>query len=64
MCKVLKVSRSGYYGWLEHRPGKRAKENAATLEQIKALFSASKGRYGSPRITSDLTAQGVKVSRP
>jgi putative transposase len=64
MCEVLKVSRSGYYGWLEHRLGKRAQENAVILEQIKASFTASKGRYGSPRITSDLTAQGVKISRP
>jgi transposase InsO family protein len=41
-----------------------AKEQAVILEQIKASFTASKGRYGSPRITSDLTAQGVKISRP
>ena len=27
MCKVLKVSRSGYYYWLAQRPTKRAKEN-------------------------------------
>lgn len=63
MCKVLKVSRSGYYGWLEHRPGKRAKENEVILQGIKNSFTASKGRYGSPRITSDLTALGIKVSR-
>jgi putative transposase len=64
MCKVLKVSRSSYYGWLQHRPGKRAIENEAILQGIKDSFTASKGRYGSPRITSDLTAQGLKVSRP
>jgi transposase InsO family protein len=58
------VSRSGYYGWLVHRPGKRAQEKEVILQGIRDSFTASKGRYGSPRITSDLAAQGLKVSRP
>ena len=40
------------------------KENETILGQIKISFSASKGRYGSPRITKDLVAQGLHVSRP
>ena len=64
MCKVLKVSRSGYYDWFQYRPSKRTNENEAILKEIKTSFSASKGRYGSPRITKDLTDQGLYVSRP
>ena len=64
MCKVLKVSRSGYYYWLEERTGKRAQENKTIIDLINTSFSKSEGRYGSPRITKDLTAQGLKVSRP
>ena len=64
MCKVLNVSRSGYYYWLAQRPTNRAKENEAILELISGSLTASKGRYGSPKITQDLCAQGVKVSRP
>lgn len=64
MCKVLNVSRSSYYYWLGQRPTKRAKENEAILELINTSFTGSKGRYGSPKITHDLVAQGVIVSRP
>ncbi len=64
MCKVLRVSRSGYYYWIAQRPTKRAKENKSILELISISFKASKGRYGSPKITQDLKAQGVSVSRP
>jgi putative transposase len=64
MCEVLNVSRSGYYYWLEQRPTKRAKENETILKLINTSFARSKGRYGSPKITRDLVAQGVNVSRP
>ncbi|SFF38719.1 Integrase core domain-containing protein [Spirosoma endophyticum] len=64
MCKVLHVSRSGYYYWLAQRPTKRARENQAITEIISSLFTASNGRYGSPKITRDLKAQGINVSRP
>lgn len=64
MCKVLLVSRSSYYYWLAQRPSKRASENEAITQLISSLFTASKGRYGSPKITRDLKARGVKVSRP
>ena len=57
------MSRSGYY-WLAQRPAKRAKENEAILALITTAFTGSKGRYGSPKITHDLVAQGVSVSRP
>ncbi|WP_461136873.1 IS3 family transposase [Spirosoma lituiforme] len=64
MCRVLNVSRSGYYYWLAQRPTKRASENQAIAQVISSLFTASKGRYGSPKITQDLRALGIKVSRP
>lgn len=64
MCTVLNVSRSGYYYWLAQRPSKRVAENQAITQLISNLFTASKGRYGSPKITQDLNAQGLKVSRP
>lgn len=64
MCKALNVSRSSYYYWLGQSPSKRAKENEAILESINTSFTSSKGRYGSPKITRDLAAQGVSVSWP
>ena len=64
MCRVLNVSRSGYYYWLAQRPSKWAEENETILKLISTSLTASKGRYGSPKITQDLRAQGVNVSRP
>jgi transposase InsO family protein len=64
MSKVLKVSRSGYYDWLDRRPSKRAIENKELKAKIISIYQNSKGRYGSPKITKELEDEGHKVSRP
>ncbi|WP_439651223.1 IS3 family transposase [Pontibacter harenae] len=64
MCRVLKVSRSGYYGSLKGSVSKRAKENEKLLSLIKEEHKKSKGRYGSPRISKALRSKDVLVSRP
>ena len=64
MCKVLGVSRSGYYHWLNRKPSKRALENAALIERICKIHEKSHQRYGSPRITEQLKGEGREVSRP
>lgn len=64
MCKVFKVSRSGYYKWLCCKPSKRSVENNRLLYRIKAIYQESKQTYGSPRVTKALHRQGVPVSRP
>ena len=60
MCKVLKVSVSGYYYWLRNPVGLRE------LKQKELLASnlKSKCRYGSPRIWVELREQGILASRP
>jgi len=64
MCKVLGVSRSGYYAWIKRKPSKRAIENQELMEQIHEIHKKSKGTYGSPRITEELKINYVHVSRP
>ncbi len=64
MCKVFKVSRSGYYNWLNRKSSPRALENQSAKEMIKAIYNGSKGRYGSPKITEELKVRGIKLSRP
>lgn len=64
MCRVLKVSRSGYYKWLSSKPSKRSVENNRLLYRIKAIYQESKQTYGSPRVTKTLHRQGLQVSRP
>ncbi len=63
MCKILEVSRSGYYKEKQKGKGKRAKENQALLQKIKEVFGKSKERYGSPRITAELKRQGIRYNR-
>ena len=63
MCKVLTVSRSGYYSWLKRGPSKRAIENQGLIEQIRSIHKKSKGTYGSPRITEELKVNYIHVSR-
>ena len=63
MCRVLGVSRSGYYAWLKRPPSKRAWRDAELLEKIKTIHKRSRGTYGSPRVHAELRAQGIRVSR-
>jgi len=64
MCDVLQVSKSGYYCWLNSSPGKRKQENLELLEHIRKIYHKSRQTYGSPRITKDLWAENIHVSRP
>jgi transposase InsO family protein len=63
MCEVLEVSPSGFYDWLERVPSVRATRHADLAAQVKRAFQASRETYGSPRITRELTHQGIPVCR-
>ncbi len=64
MCKVLKASKSGYYKWLRSSPSKRFLQNKVLTEHIRQIYQQSKQTYGSPRITRELLARSIEVSRP
>lgn len=63
MCKVLGVSRSGFYAWLGRRPSKRDRDDGRLRLLIRAIFKASRATYGAPRVRAELVAQGERVSR-
>jgi putative transposase len=63
LCKVLKVSRSGYYDWKDRPPSKRATENATLTERIREIHHRSRATYGYPRVHAELRASGVRCSR-
>lgn len=54
-CRVLNVSRSGYYDWLGRPDSPRAQENELLLKQIRDIHQESRGPYGSPRVHAELT---------
>lgn len=63
LCKVLGVSRSGFYAWEDRGPSSHSTEDEKLAIQITAIHKASGGRYGSPRVHAELRAEGVTVSR-
>jgi putative transposase len=64
MCRVLRVSRAGYYAWRRRPPSARARANLQLLTAIRAVHQQSRARYGSPRVTRELRAQGHRCSEP
>ncbi|TDN95781.1 helix-turn-helix protein [Sunxiuqinia elliptica] len=64
MCKVFKISKSGYYNWLQNGDSGRWNENQKLLVEIKRIFQNSGQSYGSPRMTEELRSLGHRVSRP
>jgi putative transposase len=60
MCRVLGVSRSGYYGYLRRGLSMRYAENRSLLTKIREIWQWSRKLYGSPRITAELRAQGIR----
>ena len=54
MCRVLEVSKSGYYKYQNKAPSQRDKDNDVLLNRIKDIYKDNKGRYGSPRIKKQL----------
>lgn len=62
MCRIIGVSRSGYYAWMKQPQSKRQKDNEIILMQIRESHKKSWKTYGSPRITRDLQAAGIKCS--
>ncbi len=62
MCRVLDVSASGFYDWLECPPSRRVIKEAVLLERIREIHAQSDGTYGRPRMRIELQAQGVYVS--
>ena len=58
MCRVLKVSRSGYYDWKNRSMSQREKANEELMIQIRAVYQMSHGTYGSPRIHAYLRRKG------
>ena len=63
LCRVLRVSPSGYYAWRDRAPSARAIEDAVLTERIRSVHTASDATYGMPRVRAELIDQGVRVSR-
>ena len=61
MCRLLSVSRSGYYDWRDRPIPPRTRADEALLGAIRRVYDDHKGRLGSPRITHELRNEGQRV---
>jgi transposase InsO family protein len=63
MCRVLGVSKGGFYNWLKRPPSAREQEDGKIAERIVNIYQQHQGRYGSPRIHQQLHDEGIHVGR-
>ena len=63
MCRLLGVSTSGYYAWVDRGPSTRDEANARLLETINGIHQQSRRTYGAPRITAELREEGHLVGK-
>lgn len=63
LCRVLRISKSGYYAWLRREPCERKRRDGELVGFIHAIHKTSRATYGSPRILRELHDEGVRVGR-
>ena len=63
MCRVLKVTRSGFYAWLKREPSARQLRREKLLTRIRVAHAENRELYGSPRVHRALLSEGEIVSR-
>ena len=63
MCRVLQVSRAGYYAWRARPLCERVQDDVVLRERIRQIHREVKGRYGSPRVRMELRALGIRCAK-
>jgi putative transposase len=64
LCRVLGVSRAGYYAWQDRPPSAQAVADQQLTEQIRGIHQRSRGTYGAPRVHAELRLDhGMHVAR-
>jgi putative transposase len=64
MCRLLQVSRSGFYAWLDRPMSDRGRRDLSLTAKIAAIHRRSKEVYGSPNIHAELADDhGIRVGR-
>lgn len=62
LCRVLAVTRSGYYAWRTRKPSAATLRRTELDEAIRTAYRAGRAVYGSPRVHRELQAGGVACS--
>jgi hypothetical protein len=59
LCRMLGVSKSGYYAWRSRPPSERRGQDALLTEKIREIHSRSRETYGYPRVHAELRSVAV-----
>ncbi len=62
LCRCMRVTRSGFYAWLERGLSARAQRDLVLRTKLRAFHVASGERYGRPRLWKDVREDGEAVS--
>ncbi len=62
MCRLLNLTRGGYYAWRTRGASERAVVNELLIEEIRRIYAEGRGEYGSPTICSALKEEGHRVN--
>jgi len=60
MCRVLEVSRAGFYKWRAQPVAERVKADAVLAARIHAMHTGRRRVYGSPRVHRELRDEGIR----
>ncbi len=63
MCRVLGVTKSGFYAWRKRPKPERVRRDAQLAATVAAVHQRSRRTYGSPRVHRELKARGVRVGK-
>jgi putative transposase len=63
MCRMLAVSRAGFYAWRRRPTAARTREDQVLAVAVAAIYAEHHGRYGSPRVRMELRDRGQRSGR-
>ena len=63
LCRVLGVSRSGYFAWRTRPTATRVRADRLLTEQIRQIHTHSRQTYGRPRVRAALRERAEAVGR-
>jgi len=63
MCRVLSVSRSGYYAWRCRGPSARKREDLTLAAHVRRIHNAAREAYGTRKVWKALVAEGITCGR-
>ncbi len=62
MCRLLSVSRSGFYAWRTRPVSSQSITNEGLISEIRKVYGEGEGEYGSPTICHTLRENGYLVN--